>query len=391
MSYKPAITGRQSTANSTVIPLVALDNFTGPGELCLDFPRIVISLKTDASVDGTLYMEFSSDNVNWDRSKPFAVVNGVSEPPHTLVPVGEYYRVRYVNGTTAQTFMRLSSYMTMSGNGLVSSIDQTVGRTADVELNRIVNDYALDIARGALANRSSVAKFGFNVSVGAEVEEDIHDAGGLYTGWLTSADNIRIKAGGHADDAAAGTGVRSVVVEGLDSNWASASVTLACNANGTLASASSAGLFIRVFRAYALDSGTYGVGNAGPMVIETAGGIMLAQIEGPGDHRAPAQTQMAIYAVPAGKTAYARRVTANVQGGRDADILFWKREAADDIVTPFTAPRVWHEFGKLSGPDNEKFESVIEFPEKTDIWVSAVGPVGGAAVSAGFDLWLVDN
>jgi hypothetical protein len=69
--------------------------------------RIVGSVYADQA--GTLYIEQSPDNVNWDVVDSFSVSagNGFGFSVEKVCP---YARVRYVNGATAQTVFRLYAY-----------------------------------------------------------------------------------------------------------------------------------------------------------------------------------------------------------------------------------------------------------------------------------------
>ena len=89
-----------SAVNSTINPLAASATFTGPAEKCLEYPSIIVTCKTDA--DGALYVDFSPDGTNWDRTVTYTLQSGAAEL-HKLAVVNVYYRVRCVNGTSAQS------------------------------------------------------------------------------------------------------------------------------------------------------------------------------------------------------------------------------------------------------------------------------------------------
>jgi hypothetical protein len=64
---------------------------------------------------GTLYIEQSMDNANWDVSTSYPVVandgKGFKEEVY-----GPYVRVRYVNGATPQTAFRLTARFSSAGS-----------------------------------------------------------------------------------------------------------------------------------------------------------------------------------------------------------------------------------------------------------------------------------
>lgn len=95
-----------SSSNSSTSALAAAATFTGTGEDVLAYGAVHVTCRTDAA--GTLFMEYSSDNVNYDVSHEYSLTAGVFSSPSRAPPL-RYYRCRVVNGDTAQTYMRLSS------------------------------------------------------------------------------------------------------------------------------------------------------------------------------------------------------------------------------------------------------------------------------------------
>ena len=73
----PVSTAAVSTVNSTTATLAAGATFTGTGDDVSIYPSVVVALKTDQA--GTLYIEFSPDNTNWDSSLSFSVAAAVNE------------------------------------------------------------------------------------------------------------------------------------------------------------------------------------------------------------------------------------------------------------------------------------------------------------------------
>lgn len=93
-----------SIINSTTTALSGSATFTGIAETTVGFSSILVSCKTDA--DGTLYVDFSPDATNWDRTVSYLVQNSISEV-HRLTAVAQYFRVRFINGSGAQSYLRL--------------------------------------------------------------------------------------------------------------------------------------------------------------------------------------------------------------------------------------------------------------------------------------------
>lgn len=247
-------------------------------------------------------------------------------------------------------------------------------------------DPLLEEAKGNVTGLTPGQKFGRNPSVAAATVEDIWTAGGAYTGFLTAASAVRIKAGGDANDTSGGTGAQTVTIEGLDENWAEASetVTLA----GASASAPTTTTFIRVSRAYVATSGTYGEANAAAVDIETTGGTLMARI-GYENGIGLGQTQMMVFTVPAGYTLYFRQLAVSADASKSTEIYLWQRRNADDVTTPFSSRRLINAKEVGGGTTVIRFATYGVFPAKTDLWASALGPSGGGAVTMTADYVLV--
>jgi hypothetical protein len=92
---------------STTTPLAANGSWTSAVDSTTNTGRLVGSVFADQA--GTLYIEQSPDNTNWDVVDSFSVSAnaGLGFSVEKVVP---YIRVRYVNGATAQTVFRLYAY-----------------------------------------------------------------------------------------------------------------------------------------------------------------------------------------------------------------------------------------------------------------------------------------
>ena len=65
--------------------------------------------------------------------------------------------------------------------------------------------------------------------------------------------------------------------------------------------------------------------------------------------------------------------------------------AADDTSAPFGPKRLIERLIGVTGERTVRFTQLVALPEKTDVWVSAIGPSGGAAVVSKFELTVVGN
>lgn len=169
------------------------------------------------------------------------------------------------------------------------------GRLGDLEAMNGVPD-AVTIAAGLKPGYSSLIKFGRCPATTGGAWDLVWPDGGSKTR-PTTAQRVRIRAGGNAADDAAGTGARAVLVSGLNGNYEETSEVLATA--GASASDWSTNTYIRMNRGFVTSVGSGGE-NAGAIYIEEEGGsatqVHIQAGEG--------QSQQLSYTVPAAKYAF---------------------------------------------------------------------------------------
>ena len=383
--------GDASSFNSTTALLGAGETFTGEAELN-DFPDIGVSCHSSSA--GTLYFDFSNDGTNWNTFPVagFNVAAGIHEF-HTAVKLGRYFRARFVNSASAQTYFRLYTYYGQFRSPS-APMNQRVGLDSDANMVRPTWTW-MDIARGLQGGVSTILKFGRNSAVGTSFVPVC--LGGTYnTPQSTGATALRIKAGGDANDTAAGTGARVVEIEGLDENFVFVEETI--TTNGTLASAPTTTTFTRVFRAYVVESGTYAsqsaASHAGQITIENAAGTEdWLYIDN--SNFAKGQSEIGAYTIPAGKTGYVKLRDVSIDSGKTVDIIFFQRGNADETAAPYTAMRAQSVVAGVACGSIESF-GLVEVPfgpyaGPTDIGFMAKVTSGTASVSVEFEIILVDE
>jgi hypothetical protein len=129
-----AAIGVEVDQNTTSEILGAAGTYTGEAVNVSSYASVVIALKTDQS--GTLYAEFSPDGENWDSSLSSTVTAGVNEV-HRYTITRKWFRVRYVNGGTPQTYFRLQTLVGFQP-ALTSTLSSTVQSDADAAVTRSV-------------------------------------------------------------------------------------------------------------------------------------------------------------------------------------------------------------------------------------------------------------
>lgn len=237
-----------------------------------------------------------------------------------------------------------------------------------------VSDFMLSVAKGDVPGHSSINKFGRNISVAATSTETIYDWSNLYT-FPTTADITHIY--GNIGD------TQVIEVQGLDTNYDL--VTQNATLNGTTLVALGTALR-RVFRMRVISS----TAPSGDVLITNAGSSVAYGAIASGSN----QTQMAIYTVPAGYTAYMTNYygSVNKEASKDPEGVFklWVRDNANVYV-----PQIKHTLGvDADGTTSftHGFEPYFKVTEKSDIWInfSNIAATTGD-VSAGFDLILVED
>jgi hypothetical protein len=204
----------------------------------------------------------------------------------------------------------------------------------------------------------------------------------------TTAETIRVKAGGNVFDTSAGLGARTITVEGLDDNWNEVSEVLTLA--GASASSATTALFYRVNKVSVETSGIYGGSNTGVIVIENTTALEELAYVSAGE----GNTSQSIFTVPAGKTLYLKKLNPQVSQNNSANISLYHVDNADDFSAPYTSVRhlEWQVLD-FTGVENIKFDTYLKFDEKNDIYFEAQKETGSgtAGVTIEFEYVLVDN
>jgi hypothetical protein len=237
--------------------------------------------------------------------------------------------------------------------------------------------WTFEIASGVWRGSQVVSKFGSNPSISGT--EFIWSTGGAYT-WPVVADTITVVSGAAADTAA-GAGMRTLRVYGLDENFEEVTEDL------TLAGVTpvvGTQLFTRVFRAHGLTAGTYDAANTGLITVtHTTSTDTLATID-----VEIGQTQISAYTVPAGRRAHLSSLRFSVGSSNDGvHIRFYQRQNADSFSSP-SPNRLVSEWLDVIGQVDSFYHHAVTFPEKTDIFFTGekAGVGGNPACSVEFTL-----
>lgn len=374
-----ATDGVQSSLNTTVAPLTGGATYTGTYE-GNGYPDVMVSCQTD--VAGTLYFDFSPDGTN-DNSFPvagFTVAAGIHEF-HTAVKGPRQFRVRFVNGASAQSSFRLYTYFGLFRQGN-APINQSLSDDSDATVVKSINDETLTMT-GKYSNRSIETKFGRNLIINnASVPEDVWQGGGVYTGFPSAAETVNVVSSS-GSDTSAGVGARTVVLYGLDSDYNAISETITLNGTSNVLSSNS---YLRLQRAIVVTAGTSEV-NVGTLTMtqSSSSAVMATISAGYG------QTQIAAFTVPAGKTAYVVQYSATLQdSGTNRGVIAFR--VKDNTVTDGSW-RVLRTVGfGTDAPLSVRLYGGIRLTEKTDAVARVLSVTSnGADVSCEFTMLLIDN
>lgn len=367
-----------SDGNSTSAPLLASVAFTGITESSYINQSVICAIKTDQS--GTLFLEQSKDGINWDSSLSFSVTANTDEV-HRLTLTNIFFRVRYVNGSVAQTYFRCTTIYGAT-NHLTSNLNSVIQQDADATVVRSIAE-EVAIVQGLFQNYSITNKFGTNSDVDiASLPEDVWEGGGAYTGFPDSTLETISVLSSSASDAAAGTGARTVRIFGLDGNYDEQSETITLNGITPVASI---GTYRRCYSATVMSAGSGGV-NVGVITARhttTVANIFVSMLAGRN------QTNTSAFTVPAGYTAYMRflhvalnQTTASASG----EGYIWTRPFNGVFRTrrPFIVSNGFRLSDQIYGG--------LVFTEKSDI-VIRISNVSNnnTLITAGYDLLVVKN
>lgn len=178
------------------------------------------------------------------------------------------------------------------------------------EEDMAASDYYMEVSRGNVAGHTAFALHGVNPDIDAGGGEQIWNKGGAWAALASGAQLIDVVSDNTDDDGApVGTGARTVVVYGLDSDYALASETVIMDGTTPV---TTVGSYLMV---YLLQVGTTGSQNRNLGTITATGdtdtGTTVAQID-------PSNNESAscIFQVPASTTYYITRFEGSI--GKDS-------------------------------------------------------------------------
>ena len=231
---------------------------------------------------------------------------------------------------------------------------------------------------GQFSGYSVVHKFGHNTDVATNYET-LWSFGATYS-YLSSATLLKLSSSDTNDDDG-DTGARTVLVQGLDSDYNEIEETVTLN--GQLA-VDTQNQYLRVFRMIVKSVGSSGY-NEG--IVYAGTGTVSSGVPANVYAEIPAgynQTMMAVYTVPANKTGYMTMFYAQPDDNKGFQTRLLTQEI-DGIM------RIRNQLHSFQSQSNFNYLPYLKVNEKTDLQIQVKIDQGTPEFGGGFSLILVDN
>jgi hypothetical protein len=242
-------------------------------------------------------------------------------------------------------------------------------------------EFFLQVARGQVQGHRSVTVFGFNPDVD-QTQVSVWPLPSLIT--FPSAALQMTVSSSSANDTSAGTGARTIVVQGLDADYNEISETVTMNGQTAVTMTKA---MLRVNYAYVLTAGS-GNSAAGDIYIGT--GTVTAGVPATAydiiklDYNV---TTTGSFTIPAGYTAYVSQGLFSAgQASGSTSVQGRLMTRGTDNIRRTAAITTLN-----NGVANYVFEYPLAVPEKTTVEATAIGSANNNACSSMFILVLVKN
>ena len=260
----------------------------------------------------------------------------------------------------------------MSAQGIVSSVTRT-GRNEPFELQ---------VARGQISYHESFCQFGINSAVGQTLET-VWVGGDAYA-FPSSATTTTVSSS-NANDTAAGTGARTVLVDGLNANYER--VTEVASLNGQTG-VTLTYQYLRINKVTILTAGSGGTSAgsifAGTGTVTTGVPAVVINRTGASSN----ESESGFYSVPEGHTAFITRWTMSSSNNT-------ANEATRFVlrVRPFGGVFGYKAVYNIPGNGIYECEAAypIALPEKADLEIMALTTAGAAYVTTQLQMVLIKN
>jgi hypothetical protein len=256
------------------------------------------------------------------------------------------------------------------------------GKVSSVTQKGTYEPFELQVARGQIGQHRSFCQFGINGAVGTSLET-VWVGGDAYT-FPASATTTTISSS-NANDTSAGTGARTVLVEGVDASYTAVSETASLNGQTGVTLTNQ---YLRVNKITVLTAGSGGT-SAGSIYVGTGTvttGVPAVVLNRTGS--SSNESESGFYTVPAGYTAYITRWTmSSANATANTATRFVLRTRPYGGVFGYKAV--------YSLPGNGVYECEAAYPlplpEKTDLEIMSLTSADSAYVSTQLQIVLIAN
>lgn len=212
---------------------------------------------------------------------------------------------------------------------------------------------------------------------------------GINIAWPSAAASVFLE-GFNANDTAAGSGLRSATITGLDANWNEVSETLTTNGIGN--GPNSTTLFRRINGGVATSTGTDIGGNNNSVYVKDGAGNRHFWFGNVYEASSSAGYGVGVakgpnYTIPAGYTGYVTRIGLSSTSGSSSVAYFLWGHSNATATEP--AVVLWRQTGDFPSTPYKDLTVPIKVPEKTDLWFSAIS--GSSNVYGHATIFLVAN
>lgn len=247
--------------------------------------------------------------------------------------------------------------------------------------DKLTESFDLQVSRGQVDGHSTVIVFGYNADVDTS-EEQIWPDGGLVP-HPASAVTLSVSSTS-TEDTAAGTGARTVYIEGVDNSFAAVSETVTLNGQ-TAVSTTNQYRAVNGFTVMTVGStgSNVGVINAGTGIV-TGGtpAVLYDAIAATFNSRTTAH-----YTVPAGYAGYLKRGVFTAGQASGSTGVTGKLMVTDENGVT----RVGAVVALNNGSARYDFDPPLRIAAKSGIGATAAGTSANNAVSAMFGIILIQN
>lgn len=246
------------------------------------------------------------------------------------------------------------------------------------KLGTIAYPYLEQILEGNIPDHTYVHVRGHSHSIGtADQELSALGVAGFGVWPSAAAGAVLVSTDVDDDGDPADTGARTVIVRGLDENWALATETVTMN--GTTPTTATTVTFIRINEIEVVTAGT----------TLTNEGDITASISGTNIIRIYAEhttSDSGKYTIPANYTGYFQNLEASAIGNKEMTYHIFCRDmtVAD---SPFLLRSSWHSKDGGYRPNGR----IEPFSEKVDLVIVGHAELAGAKASASFEGWIEVN